>query len=111
MSNKPVSEKTHIDVWKECLSLIKENVPFITYNTWFLPIKPLDLQDNTLKIQVPNSFFIEWIEEHFNTLINKAIKQVLGQDCKLVYVILDESKDSFDVNYTDTIPKAAPVVK
>ena len=31
-------EKNAKDIWKECLSLIKENVPFITYNTWFLPI-------------------------------------------------------------------------
>ena len=57
-------------VWKECLRLIKQNVSNITYNTWFLPIKPYELEDDTLKIQVPNNFFIEWIEEHYNTLIN-----------------------------------------
>lgn len=79
--------------WKECLAIIKENVPFITYNTWFLPIKPVDLEDGTLKIQVPNNFFIEWIDEHYNTLINKVIKHVLGDDSKLVYVILEELDD------------------
>ncbi len=79
--------KNATNVWKECLSVIKKNVPFITYNTWFLPIKPVELSESTLKIQVPNSYFIEWIEEHFNTLINKTISQMLGDNGKLVYII------------------------
>lgn len=84
--------------WKDCLKVIKDNVPFITYNTWFLPIKPLELNDNILKIQVPNNFFVEWIDEHYNTLINKSIKQVLGSDGQLVYVVLDEMKNQDDIN-------------
>ena len=48
-------------IWKECLEIIKKNVSNITYNTWFLPIKPYDINDRVLKIQVPNNFFIEWI--------------------------------------------------
>ncbi len=80
------------DIWKECLSIIKENVPFITYNTWFLPIKPFELENSTLKIYVPNTFFIEWIEEHYNTLINKTILQVLGPQGKLLYVIYEEKE-------------------
>ena len=80
-------------VWKECLRLIKQNVSNITYNTWFLPIKPFEIENNTLKIQVPNNFFIEWIEEHYNTLINKTIHQILGSEGKLVYIINEDSDD------------------
>ena len=81
----------HKQAWKSCLNIVKENVPFITYNTWFLPVKPVELINKTLKVQVPNSFFIEWIEEHYNTLINKTVKQVLGDEGKLVYIILDDN--------------------
>ena len=85
-------------VWKECLKIIKENVPNITYNTWFLPIRPAELENDILKVEVPNSFFIEWIEEHYNTLINNTINQVLGESGKLVYVIVkdDDNLDLFD---------------
>ena len=100
---KLVIEKDSKDIWKECLSIIKENVPYITYNTWFLPIKPFEIENNTLKIFVPNNFFIEWIEEHYNTLINNAITQVLGSDGKLAYVIL-EDKDQAEEKETDTEP-------
>jgi chromosomal replication initiator protein len=97
MNEKAVSAENGVDenkIWNECLTIIKENVPFITFNTWFIPIKPLKLIANTLKIQVPNNFFIEWIDGHYNTLITKTVKQVLGDEGELVYVILDEKENS-----------------
>lgn len=108
MNSSPVKlvvEKDSKDIWKECLSIIKDNVPYITYNTWFLPIKPCEIENNTLKIYVPNNFFIEWIEEHYNTLLNKAIAQVLGDEGKLTYVILEEIEDSTE---KDSIPTSNP---
>ena len=80
------------DIWKKCLSLIKESVPALTYNTWFLPIKPLSFSEDELKIEVPNSFFIEWIEEHYNTIINNVVRQTMGDYGKLLYVVGDEKE-------------------
>lgn len=107
------TEKNASEVWKECLGLIKENVPFITYNTWFLPIKPFELEKTTLKIYVPNNFFIEWIEEHYNTLINKTISQVLGTDGKLAYVIYEEkiSADDFSASVSSNNLAAVSLAK
>ncbi len=85
-------------VWKECLKIIKDNVPFITYNTWFLPIKPLTLENSTFSLAVPNNFFIEWIDEHYNTLINKTIKHVLGVDARLHYIV---AEDNSTINISD----------
>lgn len=87
-----ISEKDPKSIWKECLKIIKENVPFVTYHTWFLPIKPFEFENNILKIYVPNNFFVEWIEEHYNTLINKTVYQILGENGKLAYVILEEKE-------------------
>lgn len=92
-------------VWKECLSIIKENVPPLTYNSWFIPIKPISFSDDVLRIQVPNSFFIEWIDEHYNTIINKVVNQVLGEDGKLVYVVLDENEFPNDATEVVDDPK------
>lgn len=95
-------------IWRECLEIIKDNLPAITYNTWFLPIKPLEITESTLKIQVPNNFFVEWIEEHYNTLINKTIKQVLGSNGQLAYIIAEETSEPF---ITAAVKEESPVVK
>jgi chromosomal replication initiator protein len=59
----------------------------MSYNTWFLPIKPLQLSNNTLKVEIPSHFFWEWIDEHYNLLINNTIAEVIGPNAKLSYII------------------------
>ena len=97
MINPDLTEKLSVHnpttAWKECLKAIKENVTLMTFNTWFLPIKPVDLdvEKSILKVQLPSQFFWEWIDEHYNTLINKTIHEVLGPNAKLAYIISSET--------------------
>ena len=74
-------------VWKKCLEKIKKNVTQMTYNTWFLPIKPVQLSNNIMKVELPSRFFWEWIDEHYNLLINKTITEIIVPEAKLTYRI------------------------
>ncbi|MCS7052937.1 MAG: chromosomal replication initiator protein DnaA [Ignavibacterium sp.] len=76
--------------WKKCLSLIKEQVKPITYNTWFSPIVPLQIENKTLIVQVPTQFFWEWIEEHYHSILIKSVQNVLGTDAKISFVVKEE---------------------
>jgi chromosomal replication initiator protein len=102
MQNSNITANVSFDdpnkAWKSCLLKIKENVSQMTYNTWFLPIKPIELLDSTLKVQIPSQFFWEWIEEHFNGLMTQTIKEVLGSDANLTYVISEEMAPQVDEN-------------
>ena len=92
-------------VWKKCLLHIKENVTLMTYNTWFLPIRPVSFEDNNLKVQLPNQFFWEWIDEHFSTIVNKTIFDVIGPAGKLSYIISDDK----DQKEEEIVKKNIPV--
>ncbi len=85
-----ITVKDPTTVWKSCLLKIKESVSMMTYNTWFLPIKPVEIINSTLKVQIPSQFFWEWIDEHFNVLITKSITEILGREAKLTYVIAED---------------------
>ena len=61
-------------VWNECLSFIKDNINEQSYETWFLPIKPIKLKKSILTVEVPSKFFYEWLEENYIDLIKTAIK-------------------------------------
>lgn len=111
VNEKATSEKTSsTEIWKKCLSVIKENVPALTYSTWFIPIKPIEYINNSLKIEVPNTFFIEWIEEHYNTIINNVVNQILGKDGKLLYVVLDEQVANLEMTNIIDEPQIREVV-
>lgn len=90
---EPVKSQDANSVWKNCLSRVKQNVTLMTYNTWFLPIRPIDLSNNILKVQLPSQFFWEWLDEHYSSIINKTIKEVLGADGKLSYIIAQDQED------------------
>ena len=111
VNKKETAEKiSSTEIWKKCLSVIKENVPALTYSTWFIPIKPIEYINNSLKIEVPNTFFIEWIEEHYNTIINNVINQILGTDGKLLYVVLDEQVANLEMTNLIDEPQIEEVV-
>ena len=92
-------------IWRDCLRTIKDNVTLMTYNTWFVPIKPIALENSTLKVQLPSQFFWEWIDEHYNTLISKTIHDVLGPEAKLAYVISEEKEPKEEKQDFQELPK------
>ena len=83
--------KTADQVWKNCLAIIKDIVEWQHFKTWFEPIKPIELKDKVLTIQVPSQFFYEYLEEHYVTLLAKTLKRELGKDANLEYRIMMDS--------------------
>ncbi len=79
--------ETARDAWGGVLKLIEEGVPAQTYKTWFQPIRPVSLHDGLLTVEVPSTFFYEWIEEHHFTIIQSSISAVLGDDAKIQYAV------------------------
>jgi chromosomal replication initiator protein len=74
-------------VWANCLQVIKDNVTKRAYDTWFAPIVPSRLIDNILTIEVPTSFFYEYLEEHYIDLLRKTLRKELGSSAKLEYSV------------------------
>jgi len=77
----------HKQIWANCLGVIKDNVTPACYTTWFEPIVPLRLNESILTIEVPTSFFYEYLEEHYIDLLRKTIRKELGNTAKLEYSV------------------------
>ncbi len=92
-------------VWRECLEIIRPQVPVMTFNTWFLPIIPITLSGDTLTIQLPNNFFYEWIAERYNAHISKSVKDVLGETGTIKYVVVNETLKEPEVPVQPPTPK------
>ncbi len=91
-------KKSHSEVWNNCLQIIKDNINYQSFKTWFEPIIPVKLEDNILTIQVPSQFFYEWLEEHYISLLKKTIKHELGANGRLEYSII------MDASYNNAAP-------
>lgn len=95
----------HEHVWNNCLNVIKDNVPSISFRTWFEPIVPLKLDNDILTIQVPSPFFYEYLEEQYIDILRKVIKKELGPEAKLEYnVVMQNNSYNNSKPYTVKFP-------
>lgn len=88
-------ESSHAEthVWNSCLEAIREHINPLAFQTWFSPIKPLGLSGGELTIEVPSTFFYEWIEEHYSQFLNTALKKIIGPEARLMYsIVVDKSQ-------------------
>jgi chromosomal replication initiator protein len=100
----------HQTAWGKCLDIIKDNVPGSSFKTWFEPIEPVRLQNKVLTIQVPSSFFYEYLEEQFIDILRKTLRMVLGNGAKLEYNVVmgpahnDSTQENHGTPYTVSYP-------
>ena len=92
------------EVWAKCLNIIQENLQKAAFNTWFAPIVPVELKDNQLTIQVPSTFFYEYLEEHYIELMAMTLHRVIGPDAKLDYRVVVSSDQNIGKSVTVKMP-------
>ena len=94
-SNPKMIEEDYKRVWAECLEVIKDTLGpenKKAFDTWFVPIVPLQLDGSTLIVQVPSPFFYEWIEDHYIDLLKRVIRMQLGPNGMLKYsIVMDQT--------------------
>jgi len=75
------------DVWDRCLENLKKDLNRQSFETWFKPTKASITEKNTLTVQVPNEFFRDWIRDHYQPQIQKALKAVHPEQLEIHFEI------------------------
>jgi chromosomal replication initiator protein len=92
-----------VEIWNNCLAVIKDNVTEEAYQTWFEPIVPVSLENNLFILQVPSPFFAEFLDEHHLNLLKPVIKRFAGEKVRLAYKLPVDSSTSTG---TMTVPSS-----
>ncbi len=72
-------------IWRQCLEIIKQSVSVSNFETWFVPIKPVKIENTLLTIEVPSKYFVETIEGHYLDQLGNALRTVIGPNARLEY--------------------------
>ncbi|WP_022836203.1 chromosomal replication initiator protein DnaA [Salisaeta longa] len=90
-------------VWKECLTHIRPQISEQSYKTWFKPLKAQSLREEEglqkLTIQLPSRFYYEWLEDHYFSMLRKAVTEVLGTQGRLFYDVVIEQDNPDDPSH------------
>jgi len=58
-----------LSIWDSVISSLKDEIPYASFQTWLAPAKPLDLEESTLTLGVPDDFIKGGIERRFREKI------------------------------------------
>ena len=74
-------------LWEEVLAVVQGRIGSQqAFETWFKPIQPLRLSSREVELQVPNSFFVDWIHQHHLAGLREALSAVLGESPEVRFV-------------------------
>ncbi|MGH7232800.1 MAG: chromosomal replication initiator protein DnaA [Nitrospiraceae bacterium] len=67
-------------VWEDAMAYIEAKVPKQVFETWFIPLHFNGIDNLAARLEVPNKFFGEWLDQHHRDLIAEALAAAYGHE-------------------------------
>lgn len=75
-----MKEDNLVDVWQNVLKIIEREIMTpVSYKTWFVPIKPVRLDGETLTLSVPNQMIKDLLDQKYMDLLVNSASHILDQ--------------------------------
>jgi chromosomal replication initiator protein len=100
-----VGRETPLDaerLWTDILDYVKPRVSREGFETWLAPTRGCVLSDGVLAVEVPNSFFADWLSQHYSAELRAALSSVSQQELSVSF----RPRDAGD---TGVLIRRAPV--
>ncbi len=78
-----VGQETLLDaekLWTDILDYVRPRISREGFETWLAPTKGRTIRNGTLEVDVPNSFFADWISQRYSTEVQSALAGISGQE-------------------------------
>ncbi len=84
-------------LWKKVLERLPDKISTQNIKTWIEPVRPISLNNSTLKLEVPNKFIKDWIKDNYKKIICETIFEITGEEIKLDININKAIKKSVEI--------------
>jgi chromosomal replication initiator protein len=53
-----------VELWQQCVELLREELPAQQFNTWIRPLQ-VEAEGDELRVYAPNRFVLDWVNEKY----------------------------------------------
>ena len=85
------------EIWLKIIDLITEDVPQVSLDTWFKPVKPIEFKENTLTVACETDFVKNMLLQRYRSLIANSLNIICGEGVA-INIILENQIDAFKTN-------------
>jgi chromosomal replication initiation ATPase DnaA len=82
--------QTVMDLWSQILSLVKARVSRQCYDTWFLPIQFVSVDESTLSLRVPSESFRKWLQESHGATLQETAREASQKPLRIQFSVPQE---------------------
>jgi chromosomal replication initiator protein len=111
-STNSIVRTEHVDVkklWDDALVKIELSITPANFKTWFRDTYILSLEDGTATLAVPSVFVRDWLQDKFQSMILKTLRDVSPYIRSVEYEVVQRSDRRGESNKTQTINAALPL--
>ena len=83
-----MNNPNHSPLWENFLEALRGKISEQDFKTWFSAIKFVSYNADDLVIGAPSQFLIDYIEDHFITVMRQAIIETFGKQTTVKYTLL-----------------------
>ena len=76
------------EIWQAVLSGLEKTINKQSFDTWFKPANFLHATEDLIEIGVPNRFCLDWINEHYLSLITEILKGVASGKVGIKFLVV-----------------------
>lgn len=102
----------HIDVkqlWDDALVKIELAITPANFKTWFRDTYILALEDGTVTLAVPSVFVRDWIQDKFQSMILKTLRELSPHVRSIEYAVVQRNERRQESSKTQTVNAALPL--
>ncbi len=75
------------ELWSGAVKDLSLGLPVHAINTWIDPIKAKEISKNKIVLEVPNQFFLEWVDSHYRKTIDASVKKISKNKISTLFMV------------------------
>ena len=95
-------------LWDDALVTIELSITPANFKTWFRDTHIISIEDGSASVGVPSVFVKDWLQDKFNTMILKTLRELSPHIRSIEYIVVQRS-DKKPEQRTQTINAALPL--
>jgi chromosomal replication initiator protein len=104
---------TGTNIWDRVLSRVETKVNRHSFYTWFKPTSFVSDEGMSVRVQVPNALFRDWLTKHYSAVLAEALAEVERQGTTVAFVtaggpVVPEPAPAEDPLPADVQPEPGP---
>ncbi|MCA9363320.1 chromosomal replication initiator protein DnaA [Candidatus Kaiserbacteria bacterium] len=111
-ASNSIIQTEQVDVkqlWDDALVKIELSITTANFKTWFRDTHIISLEDGTATIGVPSVFVKDWLQDKFNNMILKTLRDLTPHVRSVEYTVAQRNDKKQESNKKQTVNAALPL--